>query len=110
MHESSRLENTIERLKSEGEQLTKRLERIRQEVTEWERHRDTAKADAQKADSDFSTARKLYLEISAKQDELVRESSRLEGIIERLKKEKEALGKELGRSEGQQSKSSTGGQ
>jgi chromosome segregation ATPase len=108
--DSSRLEGIIERLKSEGEQLTKRLDQIRQEVTDWERRRDAANTDMQKADSDLSTARKLYNEMFAKQGELVRESSRLESIIERLKKDKEALEKELGHREGQQPKLLTGGQ
>ena len=48
--------------------------------------------------------------MSAKQGELVREISRLESLIERLKKEKEALEKDLGRMEGQQPKSLTSGQ
>jgi chromosome segregation ATPase len=109
--ESSRLENTIKQLTSEVEQLTKRLEQIRQEVTDWERRRDTTKADGQQADADLSAARKLLQETSTKQGELTRESSRLEGIIERFKKEKEALEKALGRLEGQQQpKSLTGGQ
>ena len=89
VRESLRLESTIERLKSEGEQLTKRLEQMRKEVTEWERRRDAAKADSQKADSDLSAARKLLQEMSAKQGEFVREISRLESMIERLKKDKE---------------------
>ena len=72
--------------------------------------RDAAKADSQKTDSDLSATRKLLQEMSAKQGEFVREISRLESVIERLKKEKEELEKELGRLEGQQPKSLTGGQ
>ena len=82
----------------------------RKEVTDWERRRDTAKADAQKADSDLSAARQLLQETSTKQGELTRESARLEGGIEQLKKEKEALEKELGHLESQQPKPRTGGQ
>jgi len=64
--ESVRLENTIKQLKSEGDQLTKRLEQIRQEATDLERRRDTAKADEQKIDSDLSAARKLLQETVCK--------------------------------------------
>ena len=108
--ESVRLENTIKQLKSEVEPLTKRLEQIRQEATDVERRRDTAKADAQQADSDLSAAQKLLQETFVKQGVLARESARLEEMLERLKKEKEALEKALGHLEGQQPKSFTGGQ
>jgi len=108
--ESVRLENTIKQLKSEVEPLTKRLEQIRQEATDVERRRDTAKADAQQADSDLSAAQKLLQETFVKQGVLARESARLEEMLERLKKEKEALEKALGHLEGQQPKSLTGGQ
>jgi chaperonin cofactor prefoldin len=100
----------VERLKSEVEQLTRRLDQIRHEVTEWERRRDTAKAEAQQADSDLSAARKLHNEISQRQGDLLRESTRLEGRIEQLKKEKEALEKNLGTLESQQPKPLMGGQ
>jgi chromosome segregation ATPase len=93
------------------QQEERKLDQTRKEVTEWERRRDTAKDDGQQADADLSAARKLLQETSTKQGELTRESSRLEGIIERFKKEKEALEKALGRLEGQQQpKSLTGGQ
>jgi chaperonin cofactor prefoldin len=86
------------------------LDQIRHEVTEWERRRDTAKAEAQQADSDLSAARKLHNEISQRQGDLLRESTRLEGRIEQLKKEKEALEKNLGTLESQQPKPLMGGQ
>jgi chromosome segregation protein len=110
VRESSGLESTIGGLKSEGGQLEKRLEQIRTEVGELERRRNAVTAESQQADSDLSAGRKLLSEMSAKQGELVRENSRLESMIERLKKEKEALEKDLGRMEGQQPKSLTGGQ
>ena len=62
----------------------------------WEFRRDKAKADFQKADSDLSSARKLLQEISAKHDELTRESSGLETANDGLTKEKETKEKELG--------------
>ena len=45
-----------------------------------------------------------------KQGEFVREISRFENVIERLRKDKDALEKELGRLEAQQPKPLTGGQ
>jgi chromosome segregation ATPase len=108
--ESSRLGSTIDRLKSEGDQLTKRLEQVRKEVIDWELRRDTAKADFQKADADLSAARKLLQEVSAKQGELVSESSRLGSTIEQLKQAIAELEQKRGRLEGQQLKSPTAGQ
>jgi len=108
--ESVRLENTIKQLKPEGDQLTKRLEQSRQEVAEWERRRDAVKTDVQQANDDLAATRRLFHEMSTKKDEITRESARLEGGIERLKKEKEALEKELGYLESQQPKPRTGGQ
>jgi len=108
--ESSRLESTIGGLKSQGGQLEKRLEQMRKEVKDWEPLRDAATAESQKADSDLSATRKLLQEMSAKQGELVREISRLESVIERLKKDREDREKELGRLESQQPKALTGGQ
>jgi chromosome segregation ATPase len=110
VRESSRLESMIGGLKSEGGQLEKRLEQMRKEVKEWEPLRDAATAESQKAGSDLSATRKLLQEMSMKQGELVREISRLESVIERLKKDREDLEKELGRLEAQQLKSLTGGQ
>jgi len=86
------------------------LDQIRQEATDLERRRDTAKADVQQADSALSAAQKLLQETFVKQGALARESARLEEMIERLKKEKEAMEKALGHLEGQQPKSLTGGQ
>ena len=92
------------------QQEERKLDQTRKEVTEWERRRDAAKDDAQRAESALSTARKLLEETSTKQGELTRESARLEGIIERLKKEKEVLEMALGHLESQQPKPRTGGQ
>jgi chromosome segregation ATPase len=86
------------------------LAQIRKEVREWELRRDAVTAESQQADSDLSATRKLHQEVSAKQGELVREISRLESVIERLKKDREALEKELGRLEAQQPKPLTSGQ
>jgi len=90
-----------EKQRRESEGLTNRLEQIHKEVTDGELRRDTAKADFQKADSDLSSARKLLQEISAKHDELIRESSDLETAIDRLTKEKETKEKELGQLDAQ---------
>jgi chromosome segregation ATPase len=104
------VEERQRRATSEAEQLTNRLEQIRKDVADWELRRDVAKTDFQQADSDLAAARKLFQEASAKQGELIRESSLFEAQIERLKKEKETLEKELGRLEGETPKSPTGGQ
>jgi chromosome segregation ATPase len=100
----------VARLATMVERLKKEKEALETEVTEEELHRDMAKTDWQKADFDLSAARKLLHEMSAKQDDLVRESSHLESTIEQLKLEKEGLERDLGRLEGQQPKSLTGAQ
>ena len=82
----------------------KDLEQSRMDAAEAEVRLDTAKADLQKADADLAATRKLSQEFSAKQGELTREVSGLEATIERLKKEKEALEKELGKLESQKPK------
>ena len=89
------------RAESELSDLTNHLEQIRKDVGDWEFRRDTAKADFQKTDSDLAAARKLLQEVSAKHDELIRESSDLEAAIDRLTKEKETKEKELGQLDAQ---------
>jgi chromosome segregation ATPase len=71
------------------------LEQNRQEATEWESRRDSARTSLQKTASDLSEAQKLIQEASAKRDELVRESSRLESTIGGLKSEGGQLEKRL---------------
>jgi chromosome segregation ATPase len=82
----------------------KDLEQSRKDAAESEVRLDTAKADFQKADADLAATRKLWQELSTKQGDLTREVSGLEATIERLKKEKDALEKEIGQMEGQKPK------
>src|SRR2546426_12263664 len=77
------------------QQEERKLDQTRKEVTEWERRRDAAKDDAQRAESALSTARKLLEETSTKQGELTRESARLENMIKQLKSERDQLPKRL---------------
>jgi chromosome segregation ATPase len=80
------------------------LEQSRKDAAESEVRLDTVKADFQKADADLAATRKLSQELSVRQGELTREVSGLAAAIEQLKKEKEALEKEVGRLEGQKPK------
>jgi chromosome segregation ATPase len=80
------------------------VEQSRKDAAESEVRLDTVKADFQKADADLAATRKLSQELSVKQGELTREVSGLAAAIEQLKKEKEALEKEVGRLEGQKPK------
>lgn len=89
--------------------LKKDLDQSRKDAADSEVRLETAKADFQNADADLSATRKLSQELSVKQGELTREVSGLEANIERLKKEKEALEKEVGRMEGQQPKPPSAG-
>jgi len=86
------------------------LEQSRKDAAESEVRLETAKSNLQKADADLAATRKLSQEFSAKQGELTREVSGLEATIERLKKEKEALEKEIGRLEAQHQKAPSEGQ
>jgi len=95
---------------SEFAQLTNRLEQSRKDGADAETRRDTAKADSQKADADLAAARTQLQVFVVKQGELTRETSRLEATVERLKKEKEALEKEIGRQEAQRQKTPSEGQ
>ena len=95
-NELNEQEERQRRAQSESSELTNRLEQARKDVADWEFRRDAAKADFQKADSDLSATRKLLQEVSAKHDELIRESSGLVTAIDRLTKEKETKEKELG--------------
>ena len=87
----------------------KDLEQSRKDAADAETRRDTARAEAQKADADLAAARTQSQVFVVKQGELTRETSRLEATVERLKKEKEALEKEIGRQEAQRQKAPPGG-
>ena len=87
----------------------KELEQARKESATTESRRDAAKAELQKADADLAAARAQLQVFVVKQGELTREIARLEVIAERLKKEKEALEKEIGRQEAQRQKAPAGG-
>jgi chromosome segregation ATPase len=88
----------------------KELEQARKDAADAEARLDIAKAVLQKADADLAGVRKSSHELSTKHGELTREVSRLEASLERLKKEKEALEKEIGRQEAQPLKASPAGQ
>lgn len=88
----------------------KDLEQARKDAADAETRRDAAKADAQKADAELAAARAQLQVFIVKQGELTREASRLDATIERLKKEKEALEKEIGRQEAQRQKNPSEGQ
>jgi chromosome segregation ATPase len=68
------------------------------------------KAEGQESDSELAAARKLTQEYAAKQDELTRDVSRTQAIIDGLKQEKEALEKEIGKEEAAKEKKQSGGQ
>ena len=84
--------------------LTKDLEQARKDGADAEIRRDTAKAESQKADADLAAARTQLQVFVVKHGELTRESSRLEGTVEQLETEKEALEKEIGRHEARSEK------
>ena len=88
----------------------KELEQARKDAADAEVRLDTAKASFQKTDADLAGVRKSSQELSTKQGELTREISRLESSLERLRKEKEALEKAIGRQEAQQPKVSPASQ
>ena len=88
----------------------KELEQARKDGANSETRRDTAKADSQKADADLAAARTQLQVFVVKQGEMTREGSRLEATVERLKTEKEALEKEIGRQEAQRQKTPVEGQ
>ena len=89
------------RSSSEVTGVQERLEVAKKEASQWEARRDSARVDFQGADADATAARKLLQEASARQGELVRDAARLESVIEGLRKEKDALEKEIGRLEAQ---------
>lgn len=84
--------------------LVARVAEIRQQAAEWEVRRDAAKSELSKTEADLSAARKVTQELVAKQAELTRDLGRLEAEIEKRRKEKEALEKEIGRLEAQRPK------
>jgi chromosome segregation ATPase len=86
------------------------LEQARKDAADADARLDTANAALQKADADLAGVRKFSQELSTKQGELTREVSRLETTVEQLKKEREALEKQLGRQDAQHQKAPTEGQ
>jgi chromosome segregation ATPase len=105
---ASEMEARYAKAASEFALLTNRLEQARKDGADTETRRDAAKADLQKADADLAAARTQLQVFVVQQGELTREISRLEATVERLKKEKEALEKEIGREEAQRQKAPTG--
>lgn len=98
------LSNEQAKLLAQIAALKKDLEQSRTDAAQSDVRLETAKADIQKADADLGAIRKLSQELSVKQGELTRQVSGLETDIERLKKEKEALEKQIGKMESQQPK------
>jgi chromosome segregation ATPase len=89
---------------SEFAQLTNRLAQARKDNADAEARLDSSKGALQRADDELAAARAQLQVFVVKQGELTREASRLDATIERLKKEKEALEKEIGRQEAQRQK------
>jgi chromosome segregation ATPase len=75
----------------------KELEQARKDGADAEVRLDTARSGLQKADSELAAARAQLQVFVVKHGELTRESSGLEATIVRLKSEKAALEKEVGR-------------
>jgi chromosome segregation ATPase len=75
----------------------KELEQARKDGADAEVRLDTARNGLQKADSELAAARAQLQVFVVKQGELTRESSGIEATIVRLKSEKAALEKEIGR-------------
>jgi chromosome segregation ATPase len=75
----------------------KELEQARKDGADAEVRLDTARSGLQKADSELAAARAQLQVFVVKQGELTRESSGIEATIVRLKSEKAALEKEIGR-------------
>jgi chromosome segregation ATPase len=75
----------------------KELEQARKDGADAEVRLDTARSGLQKADSELAAARAQLQVFVVKQGELTRESSGVEATIVRLKSEKAALEKEIGR-------------
>ena len=88
----------------------KDLEQARKDGAEAEIRRDSAKGDLQKTDADIVAGRAQLQVFVVKQDDLTRETSRLEFAVESLKKEKAALQKEIGNLEAQRQKNLPDGQ
>jgi len=92
------------RLVAQVAALKKELEQSRKDGADAETRLDSAKAGLQKADADLAAARTQTQVLSVRQGEMTRESSRLGAVVERLKMEKDALEKEIGRQEAQRQK------
>lgn len=90
-------------------QWTNRLDLARKDASAAEAKLESVKSQLQKGDADLAGDRAQSQVFVVKQGELTREASRLEATVERLKKEKELLEKEIGRLEGQRLKSSSSG-
>ena len=88
----------------------KDIEQARKDGADTEARLDASATGLQKADADLAAARTQTQVFVVKQGELTREISRLEAGVERLKKEKEALEKQIGRLEAQRPKVPPDGQ
>ena len=107
---ATEMESRLGKAASELAPWTNRVEQARKDGVDAETRRDVAKAELQKADADLAAARTQSHVFVVKQGELTRETSRLETTGDRLKKEKEALEKEIGRLEAQRPKVPPDGQ
>ena len=99
----AKLSPQVAALKKEWEQLLK-------DTADAESRRDSLTAELQKADADLAAGRTQLQVFVVKHGELTREIARLEPTVERLKKEKETLEKEIGKQEAQRLKPATDGQ
>jgi chromosome segregation ATPase len=89
--------------------LKKELEQARKDQADLQARLDVAKVALDKAEGETTAARRLSQEFSTKQGELTREAARLESSVEKLKKEREVIEKEIGGLESQRQKAPTGG-
>jgi chromosome segregation ATPase len=85
-------------------QTSAQLEQARKDAADWGAKRDAARRDLELTEANAASARTLQRQAEAKKDELTRELAGLETQIEKLRKEKQTLSKELGRLEAQQPK------
>lgn len=107
---SADMESKLSKAGSELSQLTNRLTQARKDAADAETRLEASKAAMLRSDADLAAARAQLQVFVVKQGELTREVSRLEATIERLKKEKEALEREVGRQEAQRQKNLSEGQ
>ncbi len=87
------------RLASIVASFRKDLEQARKDSVEAETRLAGLRAEAQRCDAELAGARKTTQEHTTKHDELIRDESRMQAIVEKLRQEKDTLEKEIGKLE-----------